>query len=133
MEGLSNPNNVTHTTGTDLLSQENQDYYNQRDQQYIARKYDGGLERVTLELVPDIILEEEEDGFYQWADNYDQWDNNPYTPVEGNEAGGSHTFNVDNDVFNVIKTKHNGKSRTRIVNEVTTSNIKSDFYIGKCQ
>ena len=37
-------NNVTFTTGNNLLSQENQDYYNQRDQQYICRKYNGGLE-----------------------------------------------------------------------------------------
>ena len=43
----------------------------------MARKYNAGLEQVTLELVPDIILEEEEDddGFYQWAGKYDQWDN----------------------------------------------------------
>ena len=60
---LSKINNVTHTTGTDFLSQEKQDYYNWRDQQYIAHTYDGGLEQVTLELVPGIILEEEEDGF----------------------------------------------------------------------
>ena len=76
-----------NTPDTDFLSQENQDYYNQRDQQYIACKYDGGLERVTIELVPNIILEEEEDGFYQWADNYDHWDNNSYIPVEGDETG----------------------------------------------
>ena len=61
---LSKINNVTHTTGTDLLSQENQDYYNRRDQQYIAHKYNGGLERVTLELISEIIFEEEEDNFY---------------------------------------------------------------------
>ena len=80
---LSKTNNVTHTTGINLLSQKNQDYYNRRDQQYIACKYDSGIEQITLELVPNIILEEEEDGFYQLADNYDQWDNKPYTPVEG--------------------------------------------------
>ena len=63
---LSKTNNVTCTTGTNLTSQENQDYYNQRDQKYIAYKYDIGLEQVTLELVPNIILEEEEeDSFYQ--------------------------------------------------------------------
>ena len=84
-------------------------------------------------MVPDIILEEEEDGFYQWVDKYDLWDNNPYTPTKGNEMGGSHTFNVDNSVFNLTKTKHNGKSKTRIVSEVSTLNNKSDFYIGKCQ
>jgi len=76
---LSKTNNVTHKKEFDLLSQENQDYnnqhdqqfiarkhdggqgyYNQSDQQFIARKYDGGLERVTIDLVPDIILEEED-------------------------------------------------------------------------
>ena len=56
-------NNVTHTKGIDLLIQENQDYYNWRDQQFIARKYNGGLEQVTIELIPNIILEEEENGF----------------------------------------------------------------------
>ena len=56
-------NNVTNTPATDDLSQENQEYYNRQDQQYIASKYNGGLEQVTLELVPNIILEEEEDIF----------------------------------------------------------------------
>ena len=126
-------NNVVHTPGINFLSHENQVFYNRRDQQYIACKYDGGLEQVTLELVPTIILDEEEDDFYQWAENYDQWDNNPYTPVEGNETGGSHTFNVDNSVFNLTKTEQNRKSKTRIVSEVSTSNNKSDFYIGKRQ
>ena len=37
-------NNVMNTLATNSSSQENQDYYNQRDQQYIARKYNGGLE-----------------------------------------------------------------------------------------
>ena len=33
---------------------------NQRDQHYIGPKYNGGLQRVTIELmVPSIILEEE--------------------------------------------------------------------------
>ena len=144
---------MTHTKGIDILSQENQDYYNRRDQQFItrkyvggqeyynwrdqqciARKYDCGLERVTIELVPDIILkEEEEDGFYQWADKYDQRDINPYTPMEGDETGGSRTFNIDKSVFNLTKTKQNGKSKIRIVSEVSESNNKSDLYIGKCQ
>ena len=120
--------NVTHTKYIDLSSQENQDYYNQHTQQSITHKYDcgqeyyngsdqqfitlknnGGLERVTIESVPNIILEEVEDGFYQWADKYDQLDNNPYTSVERNEMGGSHIFNVDNNVFNLIKTKHKRK------------------------
>ena len=97
-------NNVTNTPITDVLSQENQDYYNQRDQQYIACKYNGGLEQVTLELVPGIILEKE-DGFYQWSDNYDRWDNTSYTSVDEDDTGGSHPFNVDNRVFNITKTK----------------------------
>ena len=63
---LLKTNNVTCTTDTDLLSQENQNYYNQRDQQCITRKHNGGLQRVTIELVPNIILEVEEgDGFKQ--------------------------------------------------------------------
>ena len=34
--------NVTNTPTTNVLSQENQDYYNRHDQQFIARKHDGG-------------------------------------------------------------------------------------------
>ena len=68
---------VTHGNGIDLLSQENQDYYNhhdqqlitckydgdqgyynQSDQQFITRKYNGDLEQVNTELVPAIVLEE---------------------------------------------------------------------------
>ena len=58
-------NNVTNTPTTNILNQDNQDYYNWRDQQYIGCKYNGGLEQVKIQLVPDIILEkeEEEDGF----------------------------------------------------------------------
>ena len=55
-------NKVANTPATNILNQENQDYYSRLDQQYIGCKYDGGLEQVTIELVPDIILEEEEDG-----------------------------------------------------------------------
>ena len=56
-------NNITNTPATDVLNQKNQDYYNRRDKQYIGHKYDGGLVRVTIELVSDILLkEEEEDG-----------------------------------------------------------------------
>ena len=39
---LSQTNNVTHAKSIDLLSQDNQDYYNQHDQQPITRKHDGG-------------------------------------------------------------------------------------------
>ena len=134
------------------MSQENQDCYNQHDQQFITRKhdggqeysnwrdqqfivckFDGGLERFIIELVPGIIMGEKEGSFYQWADKYDQWDNNPCTPEGVNETGDSHTFNADNNVFNLTKTKHNKKLKTRIVSEVSTSNNKSDFYIGERQ
>ena len=86
------------------------------------------MERVNLESATDIILEEEEeDGFHEWADNYDQWDST------GSKTGSSHTFNGDNRVFNLTKTKHNGKSKTRIVIEISTSNNKSNFYNGNRQ
>ena len=149
---LSKNNNTTNVKDIDLLNQENQDYYNQHHQQFIARKHDGdpeyynwhdqqfiackynsGLKQVTIELVPNIIMEEEKDSFYQWADKYDQWDNNPYTPKMRNEMGGSNTFNTVKSVFNLAKTKHNGKAKTWIVSEVSTSNNKSDFYIGERQ
>ena len=63
-------NNGANTTETNIANQEHQDYYNQWDHQYIARKHNSRLEQVTLELVSDIILEEEEeeDGFHPWAD-----------------------------------------------------------------
>ena len=100
---LSKTSNVTHMNSIDLLSQENQDYYNwhdqqlttykydvgwgyynQSDQQFIICKHNSGLEQVNTELVPDIVLEENEDWFYQWVDNYDVLDNNLYTPMKGN-------------------------------------------------
>ena len=70
--------------------------------------------------------------FFQWDDKYDQWDNNPYTPVEGNEIGGSHTFNVEHSVFDLTKTKHNRKSKARIVSKASTSHNKPGVYINKC-
>ena len=60
------------------------------------------------------------------------WNNDSYTPTKGIKMNGSHTFTGDTGVFNLTKTKHNGKSKTIIVNEVSTSN-KSDFYIGERQ
>ena len=87
-----------------------------------------------MELAPNIIVEEEEeDEFYQWADQYDQWDTTPYTPVTDNDVGGSHTFNVDNPVLNFTKIKGDGTSKTRVVNKLSKSNNKSDLYIGKRQ
>ena len=77
-------------------------------------------------MVPDIVLERKEEWFYEWDDNYDVGVN-LYTPMKGNEMEGSHTFNVDNSVLNLPKTKHHGKLKTRIVSEVSNSNNKSDF------
>ena len=50
----------------------------------------------------------------------------------GEGRGGVHHITGDIDVFKITKTKHNGKSKSRIVNEVSTSN-KAGFYIGKRQ
>ena len=132
MNNLSKSNNITNTPFTNFLSHTNQDYYDQRDQHYITCKYNGSLEQVTLELVPDIILEEEEEyGFYQWVDKYDQWDNTSYISMEEDETGGSHTFNVDNYDFNITKSKQNRKLKTRIGSEVSELNDKLNFYISK--
>ena len=89
-----------------------------------------------MELVPVIILEEEEeeeDGVYQWADQYDQWDTTPYTPVTKKDVGDSHTFYLDNPLFNLTKIKRDETSKTRVVNKLSESNNKLDFYIGKRQ
>ena len=87
----------------------------------------GNVEHANNVLEPNSILgarilEEKEEWFYQQADNYDVWNNDSYKPTKGNEMGGSYTFTSDTDVFSLTKTKHNGKSKTRIVNEVSTSN-----------
>ena len=117
------------------MNQEYQNYYDRRDQQYIDCKYNGGLEHVIMELVPNIIVEEEEeeDGFYQWADQYDQRDTTPYTPVTNDDVGGSDTFNVDNPLFNLTDIKGDRTSKTRVVSELFESNNRSDFYISKLQ
>ena len=78
------------------------------------------------------ILEEKEGWFNEWADTYDEWSNYYYTPREENESRSSHMFTGDDSILKLTKTKHNGKPKTRLVNEVHTS-IKSDFYIGKRQ
>ena len=103
----------------------------------VDEKNNGGVERTNTGLEPNNILcanilEKKEIQFYQWADNYDVWNNNSYTPTKGNEMRGYHSFTGDTSVFNSTKTKHNGKSKTRIVSEVSISN-KSDFYINKRQ
>ena len=95
------------------------------------------VERTNTILEPNNILgshvlEEKEEWFYQWVDNYDVWNNDSYTPTKANEMRGSKTSIGGTGVFNLPNTKHNGKSKTRIVSEVSTSN-KSDFNIGKRQ
>ena len=77
-------------------------------------------------------VEEKEGWFYKWADKYDVWNDYSYTPTKDNEPGSSHTFTGDSSIFKLTKTKHNGKSKTRIVSKVPTS-IKSNFYICKRQ
>ena len=98
---LSKTDNVTHINGINLLSQENQGYDNQHDQQLmirknnggqghhnlsnpqpIAHKHNGGVEWVNTELEPDSVQEEKKEWFCQWADNYDVWNNNSYTPTK---------------------------------------------------
>jgi len=64
-------------------------------------------------MVPDIIVEEE-DGFYQWADQYDQWDTTSYTPVTDDDVGDTHTFNLDNSSFNLTKIKRDGTFKTKV-------------------
>ena len=78
------------------------------------------------------IVEEKEGWFYEWADKYDVWNDYSYTPTKENKPGSSHTFTGDNSIFQLTKTKHNGRSKTRLVSEVPTS-VKSDFYISKRQ
>ena len=70
--------------------------------------------------------------FYEWADMYDEWNNYYYIPTEENEPGSSHTFTGDNSIFKLTKTKHNGRSKRRLVSEISTP-IKSNFCIGKRQ
>ena len=78
------------------------------------------------------IVEENEGWFYKLADKYDVWNDYSYTLTEENKLGSSHTFTSDNSIFILTKTKHNGRSKTRLVNEVRTS-IKLDLYISKHQ
>ena len=78
------------------------------------------------------IVEEKEVWFYKWANKYDVWNDYSYTPTKDNKPGNSHMFTGDNSVFKLTKTKHNRRSKTRLVSEVPTS-VKSDFYISKRQ
>ena len=76
------------------------------------------------------IVEEKGWWLYEWANTYDEWNNYYHTPIEENEPGSSHTFMSDNNLFKLIKIKHNGISKTRLVSKVSTS-VNSDFYICK--
>ena len=58
---------------------------------------------------------------------------NTYKPVSEDDMGGSHTFNVDNYVFNITKIKLDGTLKTRAVSELSELSNKLDFYIGKRQ
>ena len=78
------------------------------------------------------IVEEKEGWFYEWVDKYGAWNDYSYTPTKENEPGSSHTFMNDSSIFKLTKTKHNGRSKTRLVSEIATS-INSEFYIGKRQ
>ena len=78
------------------------------------------------------IVEEKEGWFCGWADIYNEWNNYYHTPTEENEPGSSHKFMGDNSIFKFTKTKHNGRSKIRLISEVATS-VKSDFYIGRGQ
>ena len=46
---IDTTNSAENIAGTHVANQEHQNYYDWRDQQYIARKYNRGLEQVTLE------------------------------------------------------------------------------------
>ena len=78
------------------------------------------------------IMEEKEGRFCGWADKYDVWNDYSYAPTKENEPGISHTFMDDNSILKLTKTKHNRRSKIRLVSEVPTS-IKSSFYIGQRQ
>ena len=117
--------NVTNTHAINILSQENEGYNNQHDQQlmtrkndggqgrhnqnipqFIVQKHNGGVKQVNNELEPNSVLEEKEEWFYLWANNYDGWNNNPSVPTNRNEIGNSHTFYSDTSVFSPL-TKPN--------------------------
>ena len=78
------------------------------------------------------IVEENEGWFYEWADTYDELNDYYHIPTEENEPGSSHTFTGNNSIFKPIKTKHNGRLKTRLVSEVPTS-TELDFCISERQ
>ena len=65
-------NSAENIVGANVAKKRTSNYYDQQDQQYIACKYNGGLEhkyngdleQVTLELAAGIIVKEEESRFY---------------------------------------------------------------------
>ena len=63
---------------------------------------------------------------------YDQSNDYYYIPTEEIKSGSSHTFTGDNSIFKLTKTKYNGKLKTRLGNEVSTS-VESEFYISERQ
>ena len=68
-----------------------------------------GIKRANTGLEPNNILgahvlEEKEEWFYEWANNYDMWNDYSYTPTKENELGSSHTFTGDNNIFKLTKT-----------------------------
>ena len=116
---IDTTNSGANIAGANFANQEYQKYYDLQEQQYIACEYNSSLEQVTLELALDIILEEESDGFHQWANQYEQWNTTSYTPVTNDDERGYHIFNVDNSMFSLTKSKLKGTSNTRIVSKLS--------------
>ena len=69
---------------------------------------------------PNIIIEEEEeDKFYQWANQYIQWDSTLYKPVSDVDVKCSHKLNLDNPLFNLTKIKGDGTSKTSVISKLS--------------
>ena len=52
---LLKSNNMKHTRDIDFLSQENQDYYNQHDQQFVVCKHDG-IKNTTTKVIDNLLF-----------------------------------------------------------------------------
>ena len=103
-----------HFTAQDYENLTDEEFDNLRQgQQFIAHKYDVGLEQLTLKSVPVIIIEEEVDKFYQFVDQYNQWDTTPYIPFTDNDMESSHKFTSELFTY-----------------ESRNESVKSNFYIG---
>ena len=78
-----------------------------------------GVKRANTGLEPNNILgahilEEKEEWFYQWADNYDVWNNNSYKPTKENEMG-AHTHLPVTLVFSTLpKPKTTGNRKQEL-------------------